>query len=136
VVEVTESYCWTTPTPRCDSSRNSTPIGVKLALDDLARVLINLLRSPVSRRSLEWTVVHGRTADFNSIDVASSKRSGTCRFTQHERYREGIERIDQLEALRDIGFEFARAILSGAVSAGECEVSLARDPFAHAGSKV
>ena len=40
---------------------------------------------------------------------------------------EGIERIDQLEALRDIGFEFGQGYLfSGAVSAAECEVLLSR----------
>ena len=129
VVEVTESVLLddSDTTMRFLSQLNA--IGVKLALDDFGTAFSSISyvrRFPFDHLKLDLSFTAELPNSIRSMLLVEEIWHMAVSLNMRG-IAEGIERIDQLEALRDIGFEFGQGYLfSGAVSAAECEVLLSR----------
>jgi len=129
VVEITESVLLDDSDTTMKFLTKLNDVGVKLALDDFGTAFSSISyvrRFPFDHLKLDLSFTAELPNSIRSMLLVeeiwhmaeSLKMTGVA---------EGIERQDQLDALRDIGFEFGQGYLfSSAVPATECELLLSR----------
>ncbi len=129
VVEITESVLLDDSDTTMKFLTRLNDIGVKLALDDFGTAFSSISyvrRFPFDHLKLDLSFTAELPNSIRSMLLVeeiwhmaeSLKMSGIA---------EGIERQDQLDALRDIGYQFGQGYLfSGGVSAEACDALLSR----------